>query len=221
MNDLRLPLVTGITAVLALVAGVLLHLAAAVAMVEPTRGPVAADPASPVPRTTATAPPSAQPTTVAIPASGIVRLEIPGLAIDVGASGETWPRASRRCHASTVCIDPPSLTEVAWYGEYALPSVPSNDSVLVFGHTNSINAEKQAFNNLLAARTGDTVVVTTETGVFTYVVGDVALVDYAAVPTSTLVYGHRPDTVVLVTCNYLEKAATVVVATLEDARPLT
>ncbi len=215
MTDTRTPFVTGIAAVLALAAGVWLHVVAVTPAAEPARRPTAADAA---PRAAATPPWTPAPTPIA--ASDIVRVEIPDLLIDVAASGETWPRPSERCHASTVCIDPPSLTKVAWYGAYALPSVPSHDSVLVFGHTNASNVAKQAFNHLLAAQPGDRIVLTTETGSFTYVVDTVGLEDYATIHTSALVYGHRPDTVVLVTCNYLEKAATVVVGTLTEARPL-
>ena len=92
--------------------------------------------------------------------------------------------------------------------------------MLIFGHTNSHDADKQAFNNLLQARPDDRVTVTTKTGIFTYQVEQVELVDYATIHLSELVYEHKPDKLVLVTCNFLEDAATVVVAYLEKAHPI-
>lgn len=168
--------------------------------------------------TSPTAKPSATPKPLTIKASDIVRLKIAALKIDVGASGPTMPRKSERCHGGSTCIDPPELKTVAWYGAYARPSLPSTDSVLIFGHSNHYNAEWQTFNNLPAAEKGDKVVVTTKNGIFTYAVKKVALIKYDDVPYSELIFGHEPNRLVLVTCNAAEQAGTVVVADLVSAK---
>ncbi len=174
--------------------------------------------AEPTTEPTSSASPSATAKPLIIKASDILNVKIPALHIDADASGATMPRQSDRCHASTVCIDPPSLSQVAWYGAYARPSVPSTDSVIIFGHSNWINRQLQAFNNLPKAEKGDKIVVTTKTGVFTYQVTKRTLVDYDKIANSQLVYGHVPNRLVLVTCNAHEQAGTVVVADLVSAK---
>lgn len=161
---------------------------------------------------------SATPKPPVIKESDILSLKIPNLKIDVKASGATMPRKSERCHASTVCIDPPIFKEVAWYGAFVRPAYPSKGSTVVFGHSNWRNRENQAFNNLPKAERGDRVVATTRKGVFTYRVKWVGLEDYARIHLSKRVYGNVPGTLVLVTCNAYENAATVVVAELESAK---
>lgn len=156
---------------------------------------------------------------ISIKESSILSVSIPAVKIDAKASGETWPRRSERCHASSTCIDPPIFREVAWYGAYARPSLPSEDSVLLFGHSNWINRDNQAFNNLPAVEAGDKVIVTTKTGRFVYKAKKPVLVDYDKIASSELVFGHVPNLVVLVTCNSAEDAATVVVADLVSAEP--
>lgn len=223
------PLITGAATIVVLIAGLYLHGLSLPSTVEPAR-PLLSPPPSwseELPKTGPSPTPSPNPTTTSqaeetvIESSDITRLVVPNVDIDVTASGETWPRRSERCKGgASECIDPPLLEEVAWYGAYALPSLPSEGSVLIFGHTNSRDADKQAFNNLLEARPDDRVTVTTKTGIFTYQVEQVELVDYATIHLSELVYEHKPDKLVLVTCNFLEDAATVVVAYLEEAHPI-
>ncbi len=178
--------------------------------------PESVEPVEPAPSLS----PSATPKPLAIKESDILSLKIPNLKIDVNASGATMPRKSERCHASTVCIDPPIFKEVAWYGAFVRPAFPSKGSTVVFGHSNWRNRENQAFNNLPKAERGDRVVATTRKGVFTYRVKWVGLEDYARIHLSKRVYGNVPGTLVLVTCNAYENAATVVVAELESAEVL-
>lgn len=161
---------------------------------------------------------STKPAVPTIKASDIVRLQIPALKIDAGASGPTMPRKSERCHGGSECLDPPELKKVAWYGAYARPALPRHDTVIILGHSNHYNNVWQTFNNLPAAEKGDKVIVTTKTGVFTYKVTKKALVPYEDVPESELIFGNTPNRVVLVTCNSREQAGTVVVATLVGAK---
>ena len=168
-------------------------------------------------QSTATNPSPALQQHATIASSVILKVQIPAVSIDAKASGETWPRESSRCHATTLCIDPPSLREVAWYGAYAVPSLPSSDSVLIFGHSNYQSREEQVFNNLPAVLAGDQVVVSTQTGVFTYIAQQPHRVPYHDVPTSEIIYAHVPNRVVLVTCGDSGDSAIVVVADLASA----
>ncbi|OYX43921.1 hypothetical protein B7Y94_00685 [Candidatus Saccharibacteria bacterium 32-49-12] len=152
-----------------------------------------------------------------IVASEITRLRIPSTGINVGSSGETWPRQSNRCQASKECIDPPNLNEIAWYGAYALPQLPSPSSVILYGHSNRFSAVEQAFNQLPDTKVGDKVIIETQTGVFTYRVHTNTLVGYDIIAESEQVYWPVPDQLVLITCNYQADAATVVIAHLESA----
>ncbi len=162
---------------------------------------------------------SAEPVVVINP-TNIVNLKVPAVGIDVGFSGETWPRQSPNCHGADTCIDPPVMDQAAWYGARALPSQPSDDAVLVYGHSNWNDTSQQAFNDLPAVRQGDAVIATTENGVFTYEAVDPRLIPYEEIPTSEFVYGKEPNKIVLVTCNSKENAGTVVVAYLVHAEPL-
>lgn len=154
---------------------------------------------------------------VRIRESDITGVKIPAVKIDVRASGETWPRRSSRCHATEYCIDPPLLKEVAWFGAYARPSLPSTNSVLIFGHSNRYSHEWQAFNNLSVVRKGDRIVVDTQTGRFVYVAHKPVLVPYDQVPTSRLIYNPVPNRTVLVTCESNQDSAVVVIADLVSA----
>lgn len=215
MNHSRKVLAAGLVAVVALLGSYLLRQMLP-EEVEPTR-------VAPAPSL------AAQPSSLAsseqasieveIEASDIVRLKIPAIDVDVKSSGEAWPRRSERCRATTECIDPPHLDEVVWYGAYARPSVPSSDSVLVFGHSNRYDSTWQAFNDLPALLAGDVIIVTTRTGEFVYEATDPVSVPYDQVPTSELIFQHAVDRLVLVTCSINADAATVVVATLVSATP--
>ena len=154
---------------------------------------------------------------IVIEAAPLVNLQIPAVGIDVGFSGETWPRESQYCHGSDVCIDPPIMDKAAWYGARALPSLPSSDAVLVYGHSNWNNTDQQVFNDLPAVRQGDEITATTENGTFIYEAVEPRLIPYDEIPTSEFVYGQEPNKIVLVTCNSKEDAGTIVVAYLVHA----
>ncbi len=156
---------------------------------------------------------------VVIEPRALVNLRIPSVGIDVEFSGETWPRESPYCHGADVCIDPPVMNQAAWYGARALPSVPSDDAVLVYGHSNWNDTSQQVFNDLPAVHQGDVIIADTENGTFTYEAVEPRLIQYEEIPTSEFVYGQEPDKIVLVTCNSKENAGTIVVAYLVHAEP--
>lgn len=150
--------------------------------------------------------------------SNILRIEIPSVMIDVKVSGETWPRESPNCHGGSTCIDPPTLDQAAWYGAFARPSVPSTHPVLIFGHSSATSP--LIFNNLPAIVAKDAIIVTTETGVFTYEAKAPELVPYEESVNSKLVYERNvPNKLVLITCNDKASAGTVVAAYLTHAVP--
>ena len=185
------------------------------------------DPSSPAPQRadvtvqatkTMEAPPEETPSKpLVIEESDILRVEIPSVMIDAKVSGATMPRPSPNCHGGPECIDPPVLDQAAWFGAYSRPAVPSTNSVLLFGHSGS--RSPLIFNNLPAVVAGDAIIVTTQTGVFTYRANAPELVPYETSNQSKLVYESVPNKLVLVSCNDAEGAGTVVVAYLTQAVP--
>lgn len=153
-----------------------------------------------------------------IEASDILNVSIASIALNVDVSGQTTPRKTENCKGAEYCIDPPVPNQAAWYGE--TPSIPSVNPVLLFGHTSWRDPAYATFNNLLAMLAGDLVVVTTQTGVFTYKAEAPVLVPYVDAPQSETIFGWTNEKLVLVTCNDQESAATVVVAYLVSAEPL-
>ena len=153
-----------------------------------------------------------------IEASDIVSVSASAIKLDAQVSGATSPRKTANCKGSDYCIDPPVPDQAAWYGEP--PSLPSVNPVLLFGHTSWKYDEYATFNNLPALVAGDTIVVTTKTGVYTYLAEAPTLVPYNDAPQSDTIFGFTPEKLVLVTCNDEEVSATVVVAYLIDAVPV-
>lgn len=149
--------------------------------------------------------------------SDILHVDIPAVAVDIDVSGETWPRQTINCRETEECIDPPIPNQAAWYG--VVPAIPSTGTVRIFAHNTPHGRVEESFNNLPAMVSGDKIVVTTETGVFTYRAEEPQLVPYAEVPESDLVWGNDPDRLVLVTCNNAETSGTIVEAWLVEATP--
>lgn len=229
----RLPGITGLLALLLGAGAVVLHVGS-----QPSAHPVpppsrvahartaAPQPPSPdgtpaIPSAASPAiPPVPTPAIPVVPASDIVAVAIPSVGIDVAASGPGVPRVSEKCRGgSDVCLDPPYPDRVIWYDAYARPETPSTDSVIVLGHANRDNPDYEAFNALGAVADGDTAVITTETGVFTYRAQAAVAIPYADIPFSELVYGHVPGRAVFVTCGD-DVDAYVVVADLLTAERL-
>ena len=212
-NHAVLPVIFGTAAVLALCGAYLLNTNVER---EPTPQRVTSQETSvPKPQETAVPTAAAPEEPVVIAKSAILSVSIPAVAIDVGVSGATEPRATKNCHASTVCIDPPVPNQAAWYGE--VPSMPSVNPVLLFAHTSWSTPEFATFNDLPAVVAGDQIVITTETGVFTYAAEAPVLVPYAEVAQSQLIYGNETEKLVLVTCNSAADSGTVVVGRLVQA----
>lgn len=174
-----------------------------------------ADPTPDVAPTTAA--PDDEP--VVVEASDILHVGVPAVGIDIAVSGETQPRKTERCKGAEECIDPPIFDQAAWYG--AVPAVPSTDTVRLFAHTGQSLEGHNSFNNLPAVMAGDEIVVTTETGTFTYRAEDPVLVPYKEVPYSWFIWGDdQVDRVILITCNNQADSATVVEAWLISAEAL-
>jgi sortase (surface protein transpeptidase) len=216
LRFVHVPVVAGLIALLALIGAFTLTQAETE---HPAPQRVSPAPAAPTPQPTKT--PEASVSTqepVTIAGSAILNVSVPAVGIDVKVSGETWPRQTEHCNASTYCIDPPVSNQAAWYG--GVPSLPSVNPVLLFGHTSWSNSAYATFNNLPATVAGDEILVTTETGLFVYVAEDPVLVPYEQVAESELIFGNEIEKVVLVTCNKDASAGTVVVGRLVEARPL-
>lgn len=124
-------------------------------------------------------------------------------------------------------MDPPVLSEIAWSGAYGVPSWPSTDAVLIYGHSNyhTSNQNSQVFNNLPAMGEGDEIVLTTKEGVFTYIATEDSLkIPFSEVGFRKPLYAHTPGRLVLFTCGIADSgngysAASVVIAQLVDAKP--
>lgn len=159
--------------------------------------------------------PAEEPPPTAIASSAILRVSIPAIALDAASSGETWPRQTENCQESDYCIDPPVLDQVAWYGDP--PSLPSENPVLIFGHTSWSPDLMAVFDNLPAVVAGDEIIVTTETGVFTYTAEAPTLVPFLGAAESDVIFGWEEEKLVLVTCNTNGTDATVIVARLAHA----
>lgn len=157
------------------------------------------------------------PTKVAIPASDIVSVSVASIGLDVAVSGETWPRKTQNCKGDKYCIDPPVADQAAWYGDP--PSYPSENPVLLFGHTSWTDPAYATFNDLPAMLEGDLIVVTTETGVFTYRAEAPTIVPYSEATQSETIFGWELEKLVMVTCNNAESGATVIVGHLVESAP--
>ncbi len=186
------------------------------ALPEPTRVPTPIETTIPTPEALPTPEPTPEPIHVA--ASNILRVSIAAVGLDVKVSGPTEPRETENCKGGTVlCIDPPVPDQAAWYG--TVPATESEGTVRLFGHTSDRNPAYAAFNSLVVVKAGDTIVVETETGVFTYRAEAPAFVPYVDVPNSELIWGNDPDRLVLVTCNNEKSSGTVIEAWLVEATP--
>ena len=211
------PVITGLVAVASIVGIFALNANAerepTPQRVLPTQTPQGIPTPPSTPEPTPTPAPTQEP--LIVEGSNILHVSIPAVALEVAVSGETWPRETENCHGANLCIDPPVSNQAAWYGD--VPSLPSQGRVRIFGHTSWSNPEYAAFNDLLAVKARDTIVVTTETGIFTYAADAPVLVPYSEVVNSELIWGDSSDTVVFVTCNRAENSGTVVLGHLISA----
>jgi hypothetical protein len=181
---------------------------------------------APQPATTLAGPTTTSTPSKPITSSKIVSISIPAIGLKAKASGGISPAESERCEGNGVakCYDPPSLTEVAWGELCALPSLPSSDTVCLFGHSNRFYPDRQVFNNLHKLHKGDSIVVTTDTAVFTYLVDKRPVeVHFEKIGTTGWVWAKVPDRLVAITCAIGASSYTgayVVEAMLDSVGPL-
>jgi hypothetical protein len=137
-----------------------------------------------------------------ITSTQITEVKIPAIGVDVGVSGGILPGPSPLCKGSArVCYDPPDLTRVAWGARCALPSLPSTDTVCLFGHSNRQDPGKQVFNDLPDLRPGDDILVRTDAALFTYrVANNPVRVSFDGVKRAGWVWAQVPNRLVAMTC---------------------
>jgi len=198
-----------------------------------TAGPPAASPAS---ASSSSAPEDNQPsgpsTAIQPVASGELvafRAEHDGTTIvDAQSSGLARYNTSESCEVpGQPCYDAPTFDKVARIDLGASPQVPGTDTTFVAGHSNRYHPDdpkRGVFSRLQDVRTGDTVVLTTTKGVFTYIVTTVLSVPFDKLTTTDEVVRVRADTVVAISCvvapdrgSYLGNY--VVVGTLRASAP--
>jgi len=198
-----------------------------------TAGPPAASPAS---ASSSSAPEDNQPsgpsTAIQPVASGELvafRAEHDGTTIvDAQSSGLARYNTSESCEVpGQPCYDAPTFDKVARIDLGASPQVPGTDTTFVAGHSNRYHPDdpkRGVFSRLQDVRTGDTVVLTTTKGVFTYTVTTVLSVPFDKLTTTDEVVRVRADTVVAISCvvapdrgSYLGNY--VVVGTLRASAP--
>ena len=198
-----------------------------------TAGPPAASPAS---ASSSSAPednhPSGPSTAIQPVASGELvafRAEHDGTTIvDAQSSGLARYNTSESCEVpGQPCYDAPTFDKVARIDLGASPQVPGTDTTFVAGHSNRYHPDdpkRGVFSRLQDVRTGDTVVLTTTKGVFTYTVTTVLSVPFDKLTTTDEVVRVRADTVVAISCvvapdrgSYLGNY--VVVGTLRASAP--
>ena len=148
--------------------------------------------------------------------------------IDAQSSGLARYNTSESCEVpGQPCYDAPTLDKVARIDLGAPPQVPGTDTTFVAGHSNRYHPDdpkRGVFSRLQDVRTGDTLVLTTTKGVFTYAVTTVLTVPFDKLTTTDEVVRVRPDTVVAISCVVAPDHASylgnyVVVGTLERSAP--
>jgi LPXTG-site transpeptidase (sortase) family protein len=124
--------------------------------------------------------------------------------VDAQSSGLARYNTSDRCEVpGQPCYDAPTYDRVARIDLGAPPQVPGTDTTFVTGHSNRYHPEdpkRGVFSRLQEVRTGDTVVLTTTKGVFTYAVTTVLTVPFDKLTSTDEVVRVRADTVVAISC---------------------
>jgi hypothetical protein len=206
-----------------------------VASAAATAGPAATSPAS-ASSTSSSAPegnPSTGPSTAIQPvASGELvafRAEHNGTTIiDAQSSGLARYNTSESCEVpGQPCYDAPTFDKVARIDLGAPPQVPGTDTTFVAGHSNRYHPDdprRGVFSRLQDVRAGDTVVLTTTKGVFTYAVTTVLTVPFDKLTSTDEVVRVRADTVVAISCAVAPDGGSylgnyVVVGTLRGSAP--
>ena len=131
-----------------------------------------------------------------------------------------------RCPVSR-CYDAPFLDKVARIDLGAPPAVPGTQTTLITGHSNRFhpdNPRRGVLGRLQQVRPGDTLVLTTTRGRFSYAVTDVLTVPFDELTSTPAVVDVRRNTVVVITCAVAPDGSAytgnhVVVGTLRDSQP--
>jgi hypothetical protein len=194
-----------------------------------TSAPATSPGTTPTGAATATGAPAA--TIQAVPRGELTgfRVEQAGASlIDAGSSGLARYNTSDRCEVpGQPCYDAPTLDQVARIDLGAAPTVPGTETTFVTGHSNRFHPDdptRGVFSRLQEVRTGDTLVLTTTAGVFTYTVTTVLSVPFDRLTSTDEVVRVRPDTVVAISCVIAPDHASylgnyVVVGTLRESAP--
>jgi hypothetical protein len=148
--------------------------------------------------------------------------------LEAGSSGLARYNTSDRCEVpGRPCYDAPTFDKVARIDLGAPPTVPGKDTTFVTGHSNRYHPDdprRGVFSRLQNARVGDTVVLTTSTGVFVYAVTSVLTVPFDRLTSTDEVVRVRPDTVVAISCVVAPDSASylgnyVVIGNLRGSAP--
>jgi LPXTG-site transpeptidase (sortase) family protein len=142
-----------------------------------------------------------------VPGAELVRLRVfrPGnVLIDAESSGLARYSTSTSCEVpAQPCYDAPFLDKVARIELGAPPEVPGTQTTFITGHSNRYRPDDPArgvFSHLQDVRTGDVLVLTTTTGIFTYSVTKTLSVPFDQLTTNPDVVSIRKDTVVAISC---------------------
>ena len=197
-----------------------------------TESPPASSSTPAPPSSAAAAPAGPLPTTISpVPVSEVTGFRVVRggtTLIDTASSGLARYRSSASCEVPGLpCYDAPTLDRVARIDLGAPPTVPGRETTFVTGHSNRYHPEdsgRGVFSRLQEVRTGDTLVLTTHTGVFVYAVTSVLTVPFDRLTSTDAVVRVRADTVVAISCVIARDRSSylgnyVVVGTLRGSAP--
>jgi LPXTG-site transpeptidase (sortase) family protein len=124
--------------------------------------------------------------------------------LDAQSSGLARYNTSESCEVpGQPCYDAPTFDKVARIDLGAPPEVPGTETTFLTGHSNRYapdDPSKGVFSSLQNVRTGDTLVVRTTKGTFTYAVTDTVSVPFDQLTTTDAVVRVRPNTLVAISC---------------------
>lgn len=126
--------------------------------------------------------------------------------IDAAASGVATYGMSSSCDVPDYpCYVPPSLSQVARMDVGAVPSVPGSNTCYITGHSNwrsPNDPEVGVFSALQTTQVGDTYVITTTKGVFTYsVTRTISSLPFDQLRSNVDIKTVRPYTCVVISCH--------------------
>ena len=124
--------------------------------------------------------------------------------VDAASSGLARYNRSPTCEVpGQPCYDAPYLDRVARIDLGSPPMVPGTQTTFVTGHANRFHPNdpsRGVLTRLQEVRIGDTLVLTTTQGRFSYAVTDVLTVPFDKLTSHPAVVTVRPNTVVVISC---------------------